>query len=158
MDFPVRPEELTPGWLNDALRAAGAIDTARVVSCQVSPLAEKQGFYGQVVRTPVYDRRRRGAPRLLIAKFASAVPEMRKRAVPAYVREVRFYQQVAGRTSLPVPACYFTIDAETGLHLLLLEDMAPAQRRTRRAAHRRRRSLPSASSRRFMRSGGRIRC
>jgi len=129
MDFPVEPAELAPDWLTAVLRAAGAIDTARVVSCQFSPLAEKQGFYGQVVRvTPVYDREEAGAPPALIAKFASAVPEMRERAVPAYVREVRFYQQVAGRTSLPVPVCYFAgIDAETGLHLLLLEDMAPAR-------------------------------
>ena len=129
MDFPVRPEELTPVWLTAALRAAGAIDTARVVSCQVGPLAEKQGFYGQVVRViPIYDRAEAGTPSALIAKFASIVPEMRKRAVPAYVREVRFYQQVADRTSLPVPDCYFAgIDIETGLHLLLLEDMAPAR-------------------------------
>ncbi len=129
MGFPVEPAELAPDWLTGVLRAAGAIDKARMVSCQAGPLAKKQGFYGQVVRvTPVYDREEAGAPPTLIAKFASDMPEMRKRAIPAYVREVRFYQQAAGRTSLPVPACYFAgIDAETGLHLLLLEDMAPAR-------------------------------
>ncbi len=86
---------------------------------------------------------------------------MRKRAVPAYVREVRFYQQVAGRTSLPVPACYFAgIDAETGLHLLLLEDMAPARSgaRVQGCTPAQAELAIRAISRRFMRSGGRIRC
>ncbi len=52
MDFPVRPEELTPGWLNDALRPLGRSIRRGWSPCQVSPLAEKQGFYGQVVRDP----------------------------------------------------------------------------------------------------------
>jgi aminoglycoside/choline kinase family phosphotransferase len=46
----------------------------------------------------------------------------------AYQREVRFYQRLADRTRLPTPCCYYAdVDPETGLHVLLLEDLAPAR-------------------------------
>src|SRR5690606_3968059 len=64
----------------------------------------------------------------LIAKFSSANPAMRQQALRSYAREVCFYQQLAGQTPLPTPTCYYAdIDLESGLHVLLLEDLAPAR-------------------------------
>jgi len=63
-------------------------------------------------------------------KLSSASAQMRQR-IPtrlAYQREVRFYQRLADRTSLPTPHCYYAdVEPETGLHVLLLEDLAPAR-------------------------------
>ncbi len=41
---------------------------------------------------------------------------------------MRFYEQLAAQSPLHTPRCYFSaIDAEQGLSLLLLEDLAPAR-------------------------------
>ncbi len=72
----------------------------------------------------------------MIAKLSALSSEMRQRpnTRAAYEREVRFYQLLAGRMSLPVPACYYAdIDNETGFHILLLEDLAPAENGSRAA-------------------------
>ncbi len=129
MEIPAGPEALSPGWLTDALRAGAAIAGAAVVSYRVAPLAEEKGFYGRVMRVLLdYEHEEAGAPRSLIVKFSSASPEMRRRAAGAYAREVHFYRQAAACTSLRTPKCYYAnIDEATGLHILLLEDMAPAR-------------------------------
>jgi aminoglycoside/choline kinase family phosphotransferase len=129
MNIPAGPEELTAGWLTTALRQGGAIHKAAVASFQAGPLAENRGFFGQIARLHLdYDRGEAGAPRSLIAKFASAIPEMRNRAIDSYEREVRFYQQLAHQTNLRTPTCYYgDINTETGVHILLLEDLAPAR-------------------------------
>jgi hypothetical protein len=111
------------------LRAAGVLRSASVVSVQGEPLGEDKGFFAWIVRLHLtYNRTEERAPHRLIAKFSSANPEMRHRAVGAYTREVRFYSEFAPESSLPVPTCYYAdIDTDTGYHLLLLEDLAPAQ-------------------------------
>jgi hypothetical protein len=65
----------------------------------------------------------------MIAKFSSSNPNMRQRpnTKTSYEREVRFYQEVAQESPLPVPTCYYAdVDMESGWHILLLEDLAPA--------------------------------
>jgi aminoglycoside/choline kinase family phosphotransferase len=129
MQIPTDPDALTAGWLTSALRQGGAIDKAAVAAFKAEPLAEDKGFYGQISRLSLeYDLAEADAPRSLIAKFASATPEMRQRSIPSYEREVRFYQQLARQTTLPTPTCYYgDIDTETGFHILLLQDLAPAR-------------------------------
>ena len=128
MEIPTGPEALTTDWLTSALRGEGAISKASVVSYKTKPLGEDQGFRSQIARVNLdYDLRESNAPQSLIAKFSSATPEMRERAIPIYKNEVLFYQQLAHQTDLPTPTCYYSdIDTETGMHVLLLEDLAPA--------------------------------
>ncbi|MEN8182277.1 MAG: hypothetical protein ABFS46_07040, partial [Myxococcota bacterium] len=129
MTIPAGPEGLTAEWLTQALRSGGALRRAAVVSFEASPVFG-QGLFGQLARLRLeYDAEEAGAPRSLIAKLSSATPEMRQRTntILAYQREVRFYQRLADRTPLRTPACYYgDVDPETGLHVLLLEDLAPA--------------------------------
>ena len=128
LTLPTDPNALTAAWLTDALRHGNTINESAVVSFNANPLSEDKGFFGQIVRVRLtYDLTEACAPASLIAKFASATPEMRLRSIPSYQREVRFYQQVASQTTLRVPICYYSdIDSETGFHVLLLEDLAPA--------------------------------
>ena len=131
MRIPAGPEDLTTDWLTAALREGGRIDKAAVASFKAGPLAEGKGFFGQIARLSLdYDLDEADSPQSLIAKFSSATLKMRKRTntIAAYEREVRFYQRLAHQTSLPTPTCYYSdINTETGIHILLLEDLAPAR-------------------------------
>ncbi len=130
MDIPAGPAGLTADWLTDALREGGAIGAAAVASFEAAPLAEDGGHYGQLARLRLeYDPDEPGAPQSLVAKFSSAARKMRERpnTIAAYEREVRFYQRLAHRTSLPTPVCHYSdIHTATGMHVLLLEDLGTA--------------------------------
>jgi len=65
----------------------------------------------------------------MVAKFSSSNPEMRQRpnTKASYEREMCFYQEAAQESPLPVPICHYAgVDMESGWHILLLEDLAPA--------------------------------
>ena len=130
MGIPSGPDAITAGWLASVLREGGAINRENVVSVSVSPFADASGLTGQISRLSVdYDLEDAGAPKSLIAKISSVTPEMRNHpnTIFAYEREVRFYQEIAHQTTLPTPAFYYgAVDTETGMHVLLLEDLAPA--------------------------------
>ncbi|MCH8309458.1 MAG: hypothetical protein IIB17_03035 [Chloroflexi bacterium] len=130
MGIPSGPDAITAGWLTSVLREGGAIDRANVVSVSAGPIADARGLTSQMNRLSVnYDLKEADAPRSIIAKFSSPTPEMRNRpdTIFAYEREVRFYQQIAHKTTLPTPTFYYgDIDTETGIHVLLLGDLAPA--------------------------------
>jgi len=123
MAYPTRSESPVSTVLFSPKRAS-------VISVDIGPLAENSGFYGQLSRLSLRDDLHNStAPRSIIAKFPSTTLEMRNRpgTIFAYEREVRSYQEIASLTTLPTPACYYgDIDTETGTHVLLLEDLAPA--------------------------------
>ena len=123
MAYPTRSESPISTVLFSPKRAS-------VISVDIGPLAENSGFYGQLSRLSLRDDLHNStAPRSIIAKFPSTTLEMNNRpgTIFAYEREVRSYQEIASLTTLPTPACYYgDIDTETGTHVLLLEDLAPA--------------------------------
>lgn len=127
LPVPATPTDLTTTWLTSALRQWGGAGEVTVSVFNIEPLAENRGFYGNLARLRLeYTAESMGAPTTIIAKFSSPVPEMRKRSVDSYVREVRFYQQLAKTVDVPVPECYYAgIDVESGEHVLLLQDLAP---------------------------------
>jgi hypothetical protein len=131
MDIPHSPADLSSSWLTMALRHGHAIGASAVREFEYSPLEAGKGFYGHIVRLKLtYDRPATIGPRTLIAKFSSSNPEMRQRpnTKASYEREVRFYQKIAKESLLPVPTCYYAdVDAKSGWHILLLEDLAPAR-------------------------------
>lgn len=135
LSIPTSPADLTPDWLTAALTAGNAIEKSAVTAFTVETPGGDGGLYGQTVRVRlVYNQPEVGAPRALFAKFSAATPAMRARAISAYAKEVRFYQELALRSGLTVPACYYAaIDPASHLHVLLLEDMAPAVSGSRRA-------------------------
>jgi hypothetical protein len=94
-------------------------------------IGEGQGFTGRLVRfSMVYDAAEEGAPPSLVAKFPIADPHVRaflnRRGF--YVREIRFYQEVAQAGGLRTPRAYYSaFDHETGASVLLLEDLVQAR-------------------------------
>lgn len=134
MSLPASPSGLTPQWLTAVLREESG-ESITVAAVTSAPLAVNQGFYGQLVRLRLtYQGGSSGLPTSLIAKFSSSNEAMRRRSIDAYQREVNFYRRLARTSGLPVPRCYYAdIDSESGYHLLLLQDLAPAHSGSRTA-------------------------
>lgn len=130
-----RLEDLNAVALTDVLRAAPALDEARVVAVQVDRLGGEKGAMSGAARIALeYDRPEMDAPRTLIAKFAVEDPGLRaiNSALGLYRREVAFYMQLADRVALPTPRCYYAHYADTtGAFLLLLEDLVAARNGSR---------------------------
>ncbi len=125
------PDQLTPGWLTDALRHAGVIDGDSTVNAvkteligtgQMSDSARLHLEY-----TPPAPP---SAPATIVAKVPSADPTSRATALAlgSYENEVRFYQQVAPRVSMRTPQVFYAdIDVATAAFVLLMEDLREAR-------------------------------
>jgi len=125
--YPTHPAELTSEWLTAQLRAAGELKTATVTDFSTVPVGEGIGMLGILVRVvPTYDRSEPGAPRSLIAKFATPVEGNRAVAMAfhLYEREVLFYRSIAPTVKARAPRCFgCEIDPSSGDSFLLLEDL-----------------------------------
>lgn len=120
------PGEIDAAWLS-AVLAAGGVD-ASVRSFEAKPVGT--GQIGDSVRFRLtYDRGGDDAPAAIVGKFPAAGAESRATGIMLgnYVREVRFYQQLAPTALVQTPRCYFTdVDEATSNFVLMMEDLAPA--------------------------------
>lgn len=122
-----RPGAVDAPWLTAVLQRAG-ID-AVVKSFTAANVGT--GQIGESVRFKlVFDRVADDAPASLVGKFPSPGDVSRATGVALgnYIREVRFYQQLAPGALIATPRCYFTdVDEVTSEFVLMMEDLAPAQ-------------------------------
>lgn len=122
-----RPGAVDADWLTAVLQAGGV--DAVVKSFTAQPVGT--GQIGDSVRFNLtYARRGDGAPDTLVGKFPAAGDESRNTGIALgnYLREVRFYQQLASTALIHTPRCYFTdVDEATSEFVLLMEDLAPAE-------------------------------
>jgi hypothetical protein len=127
--IPVGPGELTPGWLTQVLRRAGAIEAGGVAEVSVEPAG--RGQVADCFRCRLhFDRAEPQAPASVIIKLPARDPTSRESGVAhaLYEREVRFYRQLAGVVGITTPRClYAEIDAGSGMFALVLDDLAPAR-------------------------------
>lgn len=124
-----RPEDVTPDWLTAALRRAGALPEGRVEGFAAKSVGA--GMLGDSVRFDLtYDRPVEVAPASVVGKFPSADPVSKATGggLGLYLKEVRFYQEVADTVAIRTPRPYFAeIDLTTHDFTLLLEDMGPSR-------------------------------
>lgn len=122
-----RPEAIDAEWLTRALQASGI--EAVVSGFEARPVGT--GQIGDSVRFRLsYSRAADDAPASVVGKFPSADPDSFRTGVALgnYVREVRFYQQLAGTALISTPICHMAeADEATGEFVLLMEDLAPAE-------------------------------
>ena len=130
MPVPATPGDLahfTPAWLNDALRDSGVLGGARIAGAAAELIAADRGIGGTVARIRLaYEDPAPGAPASIIAKLPSAIELTRGggRFLRLPEREVRFYSELADRTPMRAPACYYAaIDDEGDAFVLLIEDL-----------------------------------
>ncbi|MEM7139767.1 MAG: phosphotransferase [Actinomycetota bacterium] len=104
--IPSSPRELTPEWVTDAMRGAGALPAGRVSEIEIRALGDGgTGFTGDTVRVVLTYEGADGAPGTLIAKFPTADRQNRVmlEQFDAYAREIRFYREFAHRMPCPTP-------------------------------------------------------
>jgi hypothetical protein len=122
-----RPGAIDARWLTDVLQHAGV--DAVVDSFEAKNVGT--GQIGESVRFKLnYARAADGAPASLVGKFPSPGEESRATGVALgnYLREVRFYQQLAPKALIHTPRCYFTdVEEATSEFVLMMEDLAPAE-------------------------------
>ena len=122
------PEAVTPAWLTEVLRHAGAIgDGTRVTSLEQRAIGT--GQVGANVRFSLtYDGE--PGPSALVCKFSSRDPDSAAAGVATktYETEVAFYRDVAHTVAVSRPHCYYAaVEAGTSRVVLVLEDLAPAE-------------------------------
>lgn len=124
-----RPEDVDAAWLTAALRRAGVLPEGKVESFASKSVGA--GMLGDSVRFDLaYDRAVEGAPASVVGKFPSADPVSKATGagIGLYLKEVRFYQEIAPTVDIRTPRPYFAeIDLATHDFTLLLEDMGPAR-------------------------------
>ncbi len=125
--FPAA-DALTPAFVTACLREAGH------AGAEVRSLRSARIGTGQIGNCFRYALELAGdadgAPRSLVAKGPSDDPTSRQTGVQLrnYVKEVSFYRELQDRLRIRTPRCYFAdIEGEGPEHLLLLEDLAPAE-------------------------------
>ena len=113
------------GWFEALLRANGHHASIRSLSAE--PIGA--GLMGSNVRYRFdYSESGSDVPDSLIGKFPSTSNETvaSEGVIPAYLREVRFYQDLAGTTGDILPASWFAdVDERTGRFAIILEDLGP---------------------------------
>lgn len=121
------PDAIDADWLTAVLAKGGV--NARVKSFTAKGVGT--GQIGESVRfTLEYEGHPQGAPKSIVGKFPSSGEESRSTGVALgnYLREVRFYQQLAPKALIRTPRCYFTeVDEATSDFVLMMEDLAPAE-------------------------------
>jgi hypothetical protein len=99
--IPASPRDLTPQWVTDAMRAAGALPAGRVVDLEVTSLTDGgTGFTGDTVRVRLSaEGGDHDVPETVIAKFPTVDHQTRGmlEQFDAYAREIRFYRHFAHR-------------------------------------------------------------
>jgi len=126
--FPTTAGEVTPGWIEARLKAAGVMGEGRIVAAPFVSIGT--GQVGDTARFAIeYDRAGAG-PGTVAAKFASADATSRSTAAMfgLYAREVHFYRQLAHRIDVRVPAVFASeLSDDSATFVLLFEDLGPAR-------------------------------
>ena len=118
---PLRPEEITPGWLTDFL----ASRNPGVQIDELEVLSSTQGAATRLRVRPVYaPGRDAGLPEVLFIK-TSLTRRMLVADPHMYVTEVRFYERIRPTLGCETPAVYgFGLDEDTSRFAVVIEDLA----------------------------------
>lgn len=129
--MPGSLSDLTPDWLTEVLRVSTPLGAARVTSVDSTAIGSGNGLMSQVARLRLsYDAPVPGAPGALIVKLPPEDAGSRSVGVELgfFEHEARFYQDLAERTAIRTPRCYFTrYEPSDGAFLTLLEDLSGAR-------------------------------
>ena len=127
-EFPTQPEEVTPEWVEQALRAAGALHDAHVTAIDWTPIGT--GQVGDSARFTLTYEGESDGPATVAAKFPAADQQSLATAtmLGLYAKEVNFYREIAPNIDVRTPAVFAAeFDAAESQFILLFEDLGPAR-------------------------------
>lgn len=127
MRHPRTVEEITAPWLTSVLREAGVIGQRACTEIAVHVIGEGVGFLSNRARIALtYDGPAAGAPATVVVKMPGITKASAdfEDSTHVYEREIRFYKEVAPKTSIRVPRVYAEImDEGANVFILVLEDL-----------------------------------
>lgn len=123
--FPTGTSDLSPAWFTAILGTEGQV--AR--SVRFEPVGT--GQMCDTFRASILWEPPGSGPATVVVKLPATDPTSREaaRAVRAYEKEVRFYQQLAPTVAVRTPRCWLADldETDTTRFVLCLEDLAPAR-------------------------------
>lgn len=125
--FPESIEELSADWLTHVLRASGALGERETIHV-AEPVRIGTGLMGHNYRVRLASEST--IPSSMVLKFASSDATSRGTGIAtgAYLREIRFYEHLAPRTTMRVPRCYWAqFDPSRGSFIVVMEDLVRAR-------------------------------
>lgn len=130
IELQVDADRITPDWFTEVLRTGGAVPADATIT-GFTHTRIGTGKLGDNVRFELdWTGDAQNAPASIVGKFASMDPTSRQAGLVTgiYVREVRFFQELADRVRMRIPKCHFVdIDMDTGAFALIMEDIRPAR-------------------------------
>ena len=129
LKHPDRIEDVTADWMTWALREGGVCREASVTEVEITSICGGgTGYLSGIARVLLeYDREEQEFPRSVVIKLPTVDALGREFADSwnLYEREVRFYREIAPRSPIRTPRCYFSLlDTETQEYILIIEDVS----------------------------------
>ncbi|MBT4522216.1 MAG: phosphotransferase [Halieaceae bacterium] len=122
------PERITPQWLTKVLKEQGVLPKGSVT--QVSWRVIGTGKMGDNVQFTIGYDHPCNAPATLVAKLPASDETARSMAgsLGAYRREVMFYSELAGQTTMSTPTVYLQMMDQDGMDfVIVMEDLSMAE-------------------------------
>jgi Phosphotransferase enzyme family len=127
---PQNVGEISAAWVEEVLRAAGAIAGERIVGVRLRPIGESQGFLSSMAAVDLtYEGAATGngqlaPPASVVVKLEPAAGVFRdaERNYKAFEREAMFYRDVAGHVTVRVPRVFYAHAGPDG-SVLVMEDL-----------------------------------
>lgn len=130
-EFPSSVSAITAEWLTATLRASGYLPVGRVISITAAAVHGGVALMSEMLHLSVdYDVDTADGPAMIIAKFPPTAEDAHQAGIDlgSFEGEAGFYRQLATRSAIHVPRCYFSrFDASTGKFLILMEDLSAAR-------------------------------
>ena len=118
------PAEITPEWLSGALRSNGHEATVTAVTYErigTGQIGASYRLHLKFAEPPLT------VPPTLVVKLAAGSDAARERVRDGYLKEVRFYLDLAPLVAVNTPTCWYAaISDDKKSFTLLLADLAPA--------------------------------
>ena len=110
LPVPLTVDEITAEWLCEALSHDPNARCPQIVAMEKTVIGDEKGFLSQVVRAAVtYETATEGLPASFIVKIEPQKEAFREAAHNrnSFVREIRFYTELAPALSINVPDIFF---------------------------------------------------
>jgi thiamine kinase-like enzyme len=124
-NLPERMDEVTPAWLQEAVKDHSAFRGTHIVDVHSAPVGEGIGQMSAIARFELkYDGKR--GPASVVVKLHAPFQAMRDVGVryEMFARETAFYQSLAADVTVPIPAMYFAAwDPVLQRNAMVMQDM-----------------------------------
>ncbi len=106
LPIPKSVDEITAEWMDEVLRAGGALAGGRVARVERRVIGSGKGFLSSMAIVNLgYEAPAAGAPASVVVKLEPEAGSFRdtERDLGAFEREIRFYREVRDRVSMRLP-------------------------------------------------------